>query len=78
MADHKKPLTSYKGETLSLFFIVSLVPALFVGAIWYGYTKSTHSDSIYLSFHSLVLPVMALGVLPAILLSFLFAELLHR
>lgn len=70
--------STYKGETLSLFFIVSLVPALFVGAIWYGYTKSTHSDSIYLSFHSLVLPVMALGVLPAILLSFLFAELLHR
>ena len=69
---------SYKSETLSLFFIVSLVPALFVGAIWYGYTKSTHSDSIYLSFHSLVLPVMALGVLPAIALSFIFAELLHR
>lgn len=74
----KKRTPSYKSETLSLFFIISLVPALFVGAIWYGYTKSTHSDTIYLSFHSLVLPVMALGVLPAIFLSFLFAELLHR
>lgn len=69
---------TYKNQTLGLFFIVSLVPALFVGAIWYGYTQSTHSDAIYLSFHSIVLPVMALGILPAIALSFAFAELLHR
>ncbi len=69
---------TYKGEALSLFFIVSLVPALFVGAIWYGYTKTTHVDEIYVNFHSLALPVMALAVLPAIVLSFLFAELLHR
>jgi len=74
----KQKRSIYKGETLSLFFIVSLTPALFVGAIWYGYSKSANTESIYLNFHSLVLPVMALGVLPAFLLSFFFAELLYR
>lgn len=69
---------SYKGETLSLFFIVSITPALFVGAIWYGYSITADTSSIYLDYHALALPIMALAILPAILLSFVFAELLHR
>jgi two-component system sensor histidine kinase VicK len=66
----------YLRQTLALFFIVSLVPALVVAAIWYLNTAG--SNSLVLDFRSYVLPVMVLGVLPAMILSFLFAELLAR
>jgi two-component system phosphate regulon sensor histidine kinase PhoR len=69
---------TYKGEALSLFFIISLTPVLFVGAIWYGYTKTSHTSDLYINFHTLALPIMALAVLPAIVLSFIFTELLYR
>jgi PAS domain S-box-containing protein len=63
-------------QSLALFFIVSLVPALVVAAIWY--VNAQTNDRVVLDFQSYVLPVMTLGVLPAIILSFIFAELLAR
>lgn len=63
-------------QSLALFFIVSLIPALVVAAIWY--LNAQASSSLVLDFRSYVLPVMILGVLPAIILSFIFAELLSR
>lgn len=63
-------------QTLALFFIVSLVPALVVAAIWY--VNAQTNNNITLDFRSYILPVMTLGILPAIVLSFAFAELLAR
>ena len=68
----------YKRQTLALFFIVSLVPALLVAAIWYWLTQYDSAASLELDFSHLVLPVFMVGVLPAIVLSFIFAELLSR
>jgi two-component system phosphate regulon sensor histidine kinase PhoR len=70
--------TQYKRQTLALFFIVSLIPALVVAAIWYLETQISSGDSLIVNFKSFVLPVMVLGVLPALILSFVFAELLAR
>jgi len=68
----------FKRQTLALFFIVSVVPALIVGAVWYAYSQTTSLNFLLLDFKSFVLPVTMLGVLPAVLLSFVFAELLAR
>jgi PAS domain S-box-containing protein len=67
----------YIRQSLALFFIISLIPALVVAAIWY-LNNQTSSDHLVLDFQAYVLPVMILGVLPAIILSFIFAELLAR
>jgi PAS domain S-box-containing protein len=63
-------------QSLALFFIISLIPALVVAAIWY--VNAQGNNAVELDFQSYVLPVMTLGVLPAIILSFIFAELLAR
>lgn len=68
----------YKRQTLALFFIVSLVPALLVAAIWYWLSQINSAAVLELDFSHLVLPVFLVGVLPAIVLSFIFAELLSR
>ncbi len=68
----------FKRQTLALFFITSIVPALIVGAVWYVYTQSTRLNFLFLDFKSFVLPVILVGVLPALILSFAFAELLAR
>lgn len=67
----------YIRQSLALFFIISLIPALVVAAIWYV-NSQTSSDRLVIDFQAYVLPVMILGVLPAIILSFIFAELLAR
>ena len=69
---------AYKRQTIALFFIVSLVPALVVAAVWYHETRSSDVTSLTISFKTFVLPVMLVGVLPALALSFVFAELLSR
>jgi PAS domain S-box-containing protein len=61
----------FKRQTLALFFVVSAVPALIVGAVWYVYTQSTTLNFLFL-------PVIMVGILPAVILSFIFAELLAR
>jgi len=66
----------FKRQVLFLFFIVSIVPALVVGAVWYFF--SHHSDLQLLDFQSFVLPVIAVGLVPAVILSYLFAELLAK
>jgi len=66
----------YLRQSLALFFIVSLIPALVVAAIWY--VNSLTGSTPDLDFEVYVLPIMILGILPAIILSFLFAELLAR
>jgi two-component system sensor histidine kinase VicK len=66
----------YLRQTLALFFIVSLIPALVVAAIWY--VNGQDGNSMILDLRSYVLPVMVLGVLPAMVLSLIFAELLAR
>jgi PAS domain S-box-containing protein len=68
----------FKRQTLALFFIVSLVPALLVAAIWYWLTQLSYTAALEIDFSHLVLPVFLVGVLPAIVLSFIFAELLAR
>ena len=68
----------FKRQTLALFFIVSIVPALIVGAVWYVYTQTNTLNFLFLDFNSFVLPVIMVGIIPAVVLSFLFAELLFR
>jgi PAS domain S-box-containing protein len=68
----------FKRQTLALFFIVSVVPALIVGAVWYVYTQTTTLNFLFLDFNSFVLPVIMIGLIPAIILSYIFAELLSR
>lgn len=63
-------------KTLALFFIISLIPALVVAAVWY--LNAQAGSRIILDFQAYVMPVMVLGVLPAFVLSFIFAELLAR
>ncbi|MDB5178748.1 MAG: multi-sensor signal transduction histidine kinase [Patescibacteria group bacterium] len=72
---HSQP-NRFSRQSLALFFIVSLIPALVVAAIWYVNSQTTTRQ--ILDFQSYVLPVMVLGVLPALILSFIFAELLTR
>jgi len=68
--------TRYLRQSLALFFIVTLIPALVVAAVWYLNTQA--GAAFELNFQSYVLPVMIVGVLPALILSFIFAELLAR
>jgi PAS domain S-box-containing protein len=68
----------FKRQTLALFFIVSLIPALVVGAIWYLQMRIGDAELLTITFRSFVLPVILIGVLPALALSFIFAELLSR
>jgi PAS domain S-box-containing protein len=68
----------FKRQVLGLFFIVSIVPALVVGAVWYVYTQTSQLNFLFLDFRSFVLPVIMVGLIPAIILSYLFAELLAR
>src|SRR6266568_5099467 len=64
----------FKQQTLALFFIISLVPALVVAAIWY-LNVATGSPQLNLNISLFVIPIILLGLLPALILSFLFAEL---
>jgi PAS domain S-box-containing protein len=68
----------FKRQTLSLFFIVSVIPALIVGAVWYVYTQTASLNFLFLDFNSFVLPVIMVGIIPAVILSYIFAELLTR
>jgi PAS domain S-box-containing protein len=68
----------FKSQVLALFFIVSIVPALVVGVIWYVYTQTSTVNFLYLDYQTFVLPVVMIGVIPAVFLSFAFAELLAR
>jgi PAS domain S-box-containing protein len=68
----------FKHQTLALFFIVSAIPALVVGAVWYVYIESSSVNFLLLDYQSFVLPVIMVGLLPAVILSYIFAELLSR
>jgi len=68
----------FRRQTLALFFIVSIIPALIVGAVWYAFTTTNTLNFLLLDFNSFMLPVMMLGIIPAIILSFIFAEILAR
>lgn len=68
----------FKHQTLALFFIVSIIPALVVGAVWYVYIQTSSTNFLFLDFQTFVLPVIMVGLLPAIVLSYVFAELLAR
>ncbi len=68
----------FRRQTLALFFIVSVVPALIVGAVWYVYTQTNTLNFLFLDFNAFVLPVIMVGIIPAIILSYIFAELLTR
>src|SRR5689334_5543011 len=68
----------FKSQVLALFFVVSIVPALVVAAVWYVYTQTSPTNFLFLDFKTFVLPVIMIGILPALFLSFLFAELLTR
>ena len=68
----------FKSQVLALFFVVSIVPALVVGAVWYVYTQSSPTNFLLLDLKSFVFPVIFMGVIPAVFLSFIFAELLAR
>jgi PAS domain S-box-containing protein len=68
----------FRRQSLALFFIVTLIPALVVAAIWYVNVQAGDGDPQVLDFQTYVLPVIVLGILPALVLSFAFAELLAR
>ena len=68
----------FKRQSLALFFIVSLIPALVVAAIWYVNAQWVGGEPLILDFQAFVLPVILLGVIPAMVVSYLFAELLAR
>ncbi len=68
----------FRRQTLALFFIVSIVPALIVGAVWYAYSQTTVLNFLILDFNSFVFPVIMVGIVPALILSFIFAEILTR
>lgn len=74
MITNTKP-TWFKRQVLFLFFIVSLLPAMTVSALWYISTLDAGEATI-LSFGQFVAPVALTGLLPATILSFIFAELL--
>lgn len=57
--------------------MVAFVPALTVGAIWYAYTQNG-GGALYVNLQSFIIPAMLAGILPALVLSFVFAELLAR
>jgi PAS domain S-box-containing protein len=68
----------FRRQSLALFFIVTLIPALVVAAIWYVNVQTGDGSPQILDFQTYVLPVIVLGILPAMALSFAFAELLAR
>ncbi|HEY2004649.1 MAG TPA: ATP-binding protein [Candidatus Saccharimonadia bacterium] len=68
----------FKSQVLALFFVVSIVPALVVGAVWYFYIQTSSTNFLFLDFKTFVLPVILIGLIPALFLSFLFAELLVK
>ena len=57
---------------------MSIIPALIVGAVWYVYTQTSSLNFLFLDFNSFVLPVIMVGIIPAVILSFAFAELLTK
>jgi PAS domain S-box-containing protein len=74
----KPHVNRFKSQSLALFFIVSLIPALVVAAVWYVNSLTYDGGQLVLDFRSFVLPVFFLGVIPAMVLSLAFAELLSR
>jgi PAS domain S-box-containing protein len=68
----------FQRQVLALFAIVSVVPALVVGAVWFVYSQSTQLNLLLVDFKSFVLPVILVGLLPALILSLAFANLLSR
>lgn len=69
---------NFKRQTLGLFFIVSLVPALTVSAVWYAFTQVQSPNDAFFNLSSWILPTAILGILPAVVLSIAFAELLSK
>lgn len=70
--------SSYQRRTLALFFIVALVPALIVSAVWYAFTQAETPGFSFFNLKDFILPSALLGLLPALLLAVTFAELLAR
>ena len=65
----------FKRRALLLFLIVSLAPAMTVSALWYIYTRNIAGGS-FINFGSFVVPIALLGLMPAIILAIIFAEVL--
>ncbi len=70
-----KPIGQFQRRALLLFLIVSVLPALTVSALWWVYTKDI-AGAQFINFGQLVAPVALVGLLPAIIVAILFAELL--
>src|SRR4051794_4407572 len=70
--------SSYQRRTLALFFIVALVPALIVSAVWYVFTQAETPGFSFFNLKDLIIPSALLGLLPALALAVIFAELLAR
>jgi PAS domain S-box-containing protein len=66
----------FKRQILLLFFVVAIVPALIVGTVFYLYLQHVHFAG--LGFTSFTIPVIMVGLIPAVLLSYLFSALLAR
>jgi two-component system, OmpR family, sensor histidine kinase VicK len=66
--------TSFKRQALLLFFITSLLPAMTVSTLWYLFTRE--SGSVNVEIGRYVAPLALLGLAPAAILSWGFAELL--
>ncbi len=68
-------LGKFKRRALLLFVIVSILPAITVSALWYTLARQLTTTS-YITIGNFVAPVAFLGLLPALLVGVIFAEVL--
>ncbi len=67
----------FRRQAIVLFFAVGLFPALIVSSLWYVVTRNTPGSSL-LGLGGIAVPIAILGLLPAIILGLIFAELLSH
>jgi nitrogen fixation/metabolism regulation signal transduction histidine kinase len=65
----------FRKQALILFFAVALFPALTVSALWYTISRGTPGSDL-MTIGGIIAPIALLGILPAMILGIVFAELL--
>jgi signal transduction histidine kinase len=70
-----KSHSQFKRRVLLLFIIVSILPAITVSALWYTLTRQLASTS-FITVGNFVAPIAFLGLLPALVVGIIFAEML--
>lgn len=68
----------FQRRALYLFFVVSLVPALTVSLAWYLMTRGETPGGELVAIGAFLIPAAVYGLIPALILSFIFAQLLAK